>query len=215
MSSSKLDAFPLFITPSLRFSWFTCGPSCSVSARRGFVVRFSDLCFSLNPVSNTGSVLTLISFVRRQAQFGQFLSGNSTLSASRYFRLMALACTEVLFTIPMAIFSIVLNTTNAPIMPWISWEDTHYNFGRVGQVPAVLWRSNPRVAVAYILTKWSCVICAFIFFIFFGLAPEARRHYSTTLNRLLLVCRLKKPASPTNEKSGYVNDCSLLPLSHF
>jgi len=167
-----------------------------------------------NMVPDMGLVLTLISFVRRQAQFSQFLSGNSTLSTGRYFRLMALACTEVLLTTPLAIFSISLNVANGTA-PWISWEDTHYDFGRIGQVPAVIWRSNPRIAAGYILTQWSCVICAFIFFIFFGFAAEARRHYSSAFNRLLLVCRLKKAAPSTNEKSGYVNGCSSLLGFHF
>ncbi|KAF9645210.1 pheromone receptor [Thelephora ganbajun] len=151
-------------------------------------------------------VLTLVSFVRRQAQFSQFLSSNSSLTASRYFRLMALACTEILCTTPLALFSIIINATAAPIAPWVSWEDTHYDFSRVGQVPAFIWRRNNLVVLGLTLTKWSSVICAFIFFIFFGFAVEARKHYSSAFIKLLRVCRFKKPAPPINEKSGYVNN---------
>lgn len=206
----RLGAFPPFIVPSQRFSWSTCGPSCLVFARRGFAVRFLHLQSSSNLVSDTGLVLTLISFVRRQAQFSQFLSANSSLTVGRYFRLMALACTEMICATPLAILLITMNATAAPVAPWISWENTHYDFGRVGQIPAVIWRMNSRVATAYALTKWSCVVCAFIFFIFFGFSAEARKHYSSAFNRLFLACGLKKPASPINEKSRYVNDCSSL-----
>lgn len=157
---------------------------------------------SRHPVSHVPVVLTLISFVRRQAQFSQFLSTNSSLTASRYFRLMALACTEMLCTTPLAVFSIVLNATAAPVVPWVSWDSIHYDFDRVGEIPAVLWRSSHLLVVGYTLTKWSGVICAFIFFIFFGFAAEARKHYSSALTKLLLVCRLKKPTSPLTEKSG-------------
>ena len=115
---------------------------------------------------------------------------------------MALACTEMLCTTPLALFSIVLNATAAPVVPWVSWEETHYDFDRVGEIPAVIWRSSHPLVVGYTLTKWSSVICAFIFFIFFGFAAEARKHYSSAFIKLLLVCRLKKPAPSLNEKSG-------------
>lgn len=152
-------------------------------------------------VSDVTVVLTLISFIRRQAQFSQFLSTNSSLTASRYFRLMALACTEIVCTTPLAVFSIIINAAASPVVPWISWEETHYDFDRVGEVPAILWRSNHLIVVGLTLTKWSTVICAFIFFIFFGFAAEARRHYSSAFTKLLLVCRLKKTPSSLTEKS--------------
>ena len=153
-------------------------------------------------VSDETAVLTLISFLRRQAQFSQFLSTNSSLTASRYFRLMALACTEILCTTPLAVFSMVINATASPVAPWVSWENTHYDFSRVGQIPAVLWRSDHLIVVGLTLTKWSGVICAFIFFIFFGFAAEARKHYSSAFTKFLLACHLKKPTSPLTEKSG-------------
>ena len=205
-STSKLGVSLLFIIPSRHFSCSTCGPSLSGFVRGASAVRFSST--YLNVVSNITLVLTLTSFVRRQAQFSQFLSSNSSLTTSRYFRLMALACTEMLCTIPLAVLEIVLNATAAPVMPWTSWEDTHYHFSRVGQIPAVLWRSNHLVVVGYTLTRWSCVICAFLFFIFFGFATEARKYYSKTFTKVLLACCLKKPASTTSEKPGYVNKCS-------
>lgn len=167
-------------------------------------------CVSISTVwdaaSNTTTVLTLVSFVRRQAQFSQFFSANSSLTASRYFRLIALACTEVMCTTPLAIFSMVINLTSAPIEPWISWENTHYHFSRVGQVPAVIWRSNNLVVAGLTLTKWSSVVCAFTFFTFFGFATEARKNYSSAFTKLLIICRFKKPATSIDEKIGYAND---------
>jgi hypothetical protein len=207
--TSSLDAFPLYITPFPRISWSTCGPSSSDFVQGGSVVGSRRILFERWFLTSP-AVLTLISFLRRQAQFSQFLSGNSSLTASRYFRLIALACTEVMCTTPLAIFSMVINATSAPIEPWISWENTHYNFSRVGQVPAVLWRSDNMIVVGLTLTKWSSVICAFIFFIFFGFATEARKNYSIAFTKLLLVCRLKKPATTINEKSRCAIDSRLL-----
>ena len=154
-------------------------------------------------------VLTLVSFVRRQAQFSQFLSAGSSLTTSRYFRLMALACTEMMCTTPLAIFSITINVTAAPVIPWLSWEDTHYNFDRVGQIPALIWRTNHLLVAGYTLTKWSSVICAFLFFVFFGFASEARKYYSSAFIKILHACGFRKPVSAVNEKSGYVDGYKL------
>lgn len=210
MCSSRLGAFRLFTTPFLRFSWFTCGLLCLVSARHSFVVRFSVSVVVSTLFLTRVAVLTLMSFLRRQAQFGRFLSSNSSISASRYFRLMALACMEMICTTPLGIFLIVLNATSRPVAPWISWDDTHGNFSRIGQYPAVIWRSDKPAAMACMMTQWSCVICAFVFFIFFGFAAEARKQYTNALSRVLPTHYFRKPVSFSDEKPRCVGDSSLI-----
>jgi pheromone a factor receptor len=50
------------------------------------------------------------------------------------------------------------------------------DFGRIPQVPAYLWRASPgRDGLEF--ARWSLVVCALIFFLFFGFAEEARKHY--------------------------------------
>lgn len=128
-------------------------------------------------------VLAIIQFARKQAQLNDILSRHNTITVSRYFRLMALALTESLCTTPLAIFSLWLNATSSPIEPWRGWSDTHFNFSRIIQVPATLWRLNHITAVSFELTRWLPVVCALVFFGFFGFAEEARRHY-----RLAIAC---------------------------
>lgn len=124
------------------------------------------------------SVLSLIAFLKRRAQFNAFLSSNkSSLSFSRYFRLMALACTELMLSVPLSTFVIYLNATAEPVGPWISWSNTHFGFSRVDQIPALLWRQNHQLVVAQELARWVDPACALIFFAYFGVADEARRHY--------------------------------------
>lgn len=122
-------------------------------------------------------VLTLKAFMSRRAQFGQFLSSNSSLSVNHYFRLMCLATSEIFFTIPISTYGLYLNITAKPFYKWVSWSDTHFDFYTIQQIPAVLWRSNPTVIVALELNRWSLVLCALVFFAFFGFADEARRNY--------------------------------------
>lgn len=141
---------------------------------------YCGMCLWIQPGSNANrlrSVLSLRSFARRRIEFGQFLSSNKSLTVSRYFRLMALAMTEILFTTPLAIFMIWLNATASPIGPWRSWEDTHFAYSRVEQFPAIIWRSSHLTVIAMEFSRWVTPLCAIIFFIFFGFADEAQKNY--------------------------------------
>ena len=141
--------------------------------------------------------LTLWSFLQRQAQFSQFTSSNSSLTMSRYLRLMALAGVELLCTTPLSVLLMVLNLSAHPLEPWVSWSETHYNFSRVVEYPAVLWTMNRWSVVGLEVNRWSGVFCAFIFFAFFGFAAEARKNYLDVINKVLVACRLKRdPSSP-------------------
>lgn len=153
--------------------------------------------------------LTLWSFMQRHVQFSQFVSSNSSITAGRYLRLMALACVEMSCTTPLAVFQMTLNLTFGPLEPWRSWADTHSNFSRVDLYPAVLWRSNRQTIIAFALYQWVPVFCAAVFFIFFGFAPEARRHYRSVFTKILTLCRLKRGgeslvSTGSQPTSGYV-----------
>ncbi|KAH9837843.1 putative fungal pheromoneG-protein-coupled receptor [Rhodofomes roseus] len=128
-------------------------------------------------VSAVYCVLSLHSLLKRQAQFKQFLSSGAGLTPSRYYRLMALSMTEILFTTPFGAYEIYSAVTGSSMQPWLGWANTHYNFSRVVQYPAIVWMSNPQLAIPLQLSRWIIVGCAFIFFAFFGFAEEARRRY--------------------------------------
>jgi len=89
---------------------------------------------------------------------------------------MCLAAVEVIGTVPYCIQLIVVNRLG-DYRRWVSWQKTHVFFDRVDQYPSILWRASPRGEVQLELARWTPIICAFIFFIFFGFADEARNHY--------------------------------------
>lgn len=144
--------------------------------------------------------LALWEFNKRRIQFSQFLKSNSSLTLSRYFRLMALAMTEMISTTPLAVFVIYLNATSVPIGPWISWDDTHFGYSRIDQVPSLIWRSNGRIAVAMELTRWLAPLCALVFFSFFGFAQEAQKQYRA------VYLYLKKSTTSRKTTSKYVTN---------
>ncbi len=103
--------------------------------------------------------MSIRAFRKRQSEFKEILSSNSSLNPNRFFRLMALAALEVLCCIPLAITSIVLNATRGEVRPWISWEDTHWGFSRVDQIPSLIWRSDPTANVSLEMSRWLVVVC--------------------------------------------------------
>ncbi|KAG5641424.1 hypothetical protein DXG03_005250 [Asterophora parasitica] len=122
-------------------------------------------------------IMTLRAFMKRRAQFSEFLSSNSTLTVNRYFRLMCLATVELLFNTPITAYGLYLNATVTPLYPWTSWSDIHSDWYTVDTYPAVLWRFSRIQVVTLELARWSLVFCALLFFAFFGFADESRKHY--------------------------------------
>lgn len=146
--------------------------------------------------------LTLRSFLARRTQFTQFLSSNTSLTLSRYIRLMALASTEMLLTTPLASLQMVIGLTGQPLEPWRSWADTHYNFSRVILVSSVNWRNSGLPAVSLEITRWSAPLCAFVFFLFFGFAEESRRNYRRAIDFVLTACKIKRKESSQPARPG-------------
>ncbi|RDB18294.1 Pheromone B alpha 3 receptor [Hypsizygus marmoreus] len=163
-------------------------------------------------ISMVYCILSLRCFVRQRIQFNQFLSANKSLTVSRYFRLMALSMTEIAFTTPLAIFAIVLNATASPVGPWRSWEDTHFRFSRVDQIPAVIWRSNHLVALELEFSRWVTPLCALIFFAFFGFADEAKKHYKLAFWAVVKPFGLRPPSE--KQKSGAASIGQYKPKSY-
>ncbi|KZT28900.1 pheromone receptor Rcb3 B43 [Neolentinus lepideus HHB14362 ss-1] len=156
---------------------------------------------AISMVSAVYSILSIREFAKRKAEFSQFISVHNNLTTSRYLRLIALAGVEVLCGIPLSIYSIWLNVTYTPVYSWTGWADVHFDFSRVQQVPALIWRLDPTLQASLESSRWFAVICAFVFFAFFGFADEAIRHYK--LVYIFIAKRLGlNPAFPGSKASG-------------
>jgi pheromone a factor receptor len=87
-----------------------------------------------------------------------------------------LAGVEILGTIPLGSFVMSLSI-KAGLSPWVSWADVHSHYSEIMQIPSNMWKDNSSSAVGPELFRWSLVLCAFLFFAFFGFANEARKNY--------------------------------------
>jgi pheromone a factor receptor len=91
---------------------------------------------------------------------------------SNYWRLVALASVDYIFTIPSGQLGISLNASWGHVSPWVSWDDTHRGYSRVFQYPRILM--DPVQVLLLELSRWIPTFCAFAFFGFFGFADEAK-----------------------------------------
>ncbi|TFK87793.1 putative fungal pheromoneG-protein-coupled receptor [Polyporus arcularius HHB13444] len=148
-------------------------------------------------VSATYCTLTLRAFFHRRRQFNELMASNNNLTFNRYFRLMGLAAIEVLFTIPLTIYNIIENLRVAPIYEYRGLADLHYRFSRVNSMSAIAWRASPELIKVMNFRVWAPIGCAILFFCFFGLAEEARKHYKLALSSVA-----KRVGITTMDRSG-------------
>jgi pheromone a factor receptor len=120
--------------------------------------------------------MAIHAFYKHVHQFKQLMSANRNLNCGFYFRLMAISVVEIIGTIPFGTYWIVFHARNG-LGPWKSWAYQHADYSHIPQIPASIWKDDHHLVVALELTRWSLVVCAFIFFAFFGFAEEARQHY--------------------------------------
>jgi hypothetical protein len=170
----------------MRSKHFQCHPRLSFSAHLArryqhyycHIQWYVDVIWThSNFATHFNLVLTIRLFWKSSQQLKEIQGSNKSLNHNRYMRLIALSGTQLLFGLPLSLYYLYLNAHVVPVSPWISWEDTHFNYSHVSQIPSVIWRADPFLHAEIESTRWSVIPCAFLFFIFFGFAEEARKHY--------------------------------------
>ncbi|QRV85395.1 STE3-type pheromone receptor [Ceratobasidium sp. AG-Ba] len=153
---------------------FGCNPTTYVSVPALFIVYLPPLFLALGTLVYAGIALRW--FVHRRAQFQAVLQSSQTgLTTGRYLRLIALAVTEMLFATAMTLFVLVITIEDGGLRPWISWEDVHYDWLRIGQFARII---VPQYFWDRLLLTWYIIpITSVIFFAFFGFGQEAKAEY--------------------------------------
>ncbi|KAJ2924696.1 hypothetical protein H1R20_g12405, partial [Candolleomyces eurysporus] len=131
-------------------------------------------------ISSVYCAMSIHLFRKRATQLKQLISGHRNLTYNRYVRLMVLAGIEMACTIPLGCWGIAINVM-AGVYPWLGWADTHRDFSLIQKIPAILWRNDPASNSGLEFTRWSVVVCAIVFFAFFGFGDEARKNYRSAV----------------------------------
>jgi Pheromone A receptor len=140
-------------------------------------------------------MLSLRAFLKRRAMVEEFLNSNASgLNADRYFRLMCFASAELVIAFPLGLYQLLLNIYNNPMFPWISWDNTHSNFNRFDQFPALFFYVNNTLLFEFGLSLWCIPFLSYIFFLFFGIGREQLNQYKRWFYILLKPFGVKPPA---------------------
>ncbi|KAI0791955.1 pheromone A receptor-domain-containing protein [Abortiporus biennis] len=131
------------------------------------------------------SIRTLALLLHRRREIARLLAtANSNLSPSRYFRLIVLCTGEILCTVPLAIYVMVVDIRHS-YYPWKGFADLHYDFDRVGQYPTDLWLKTPQQQSYVEWQTWIIITLGLYFFAIFGFSGEAFKHYGKVIKALL------------------------------
>ncbi|KAI9511247.1 STE3-domain-containing protein [Russula earlei] len=138
---------------------------------------------------------------------------NLVINRGLYFRLMAFISVDVLSSIPLTAYLIVLDE-RLGVRPWIIWTyESFQDYSQVRQIPASDWESDPYLGFAVEYYRWMLVVYAFFFFSIFGFAEEARRHYRLVyafladrirVDRLMSSCSRTRPGHGPSHDASYV-----------
>ncbi|TCD61605.1 a-factor receptor [Steccherinum ochraceum] len=151
-----------------------------LSASWPLVIGVASACYS---------VRTVIILSRRRRMIKKLLTPNKHLNMDRYLRLLIMAYLELLCTIPMSIYVLVFNSTQA-IYEYRGLTDLHLGFDRVRQYPYEEWSASRMALVSIRQMSWTFVAMAFLLFALFGFTQEARNHYRSGFIVLMAFLRI-------------------------
>ncbi|VDB92186.1 unnamed protein product [Peniophora sp. CBMAI 1063] len=120
-------------------------------------------------------------FYRHNREINQFLQSNNPVSRTNYFRILALACIDILLTLPMGIVTIVLlvkNDLSFGRFPfYYGWTPDHTDWQPVNYSYADITSGGPFDVAYFHFTNWTSPVLAFAIFGLFGVTLEARASY--------------------------------------
>lgn len=142
-------------------------------------------------------VIAIKAFLKRRLHFNTILQGQkSGLTTGHYLRLMALALSDLVITLPLAVY--FLHGFLPKVKPWSSWGDVHENFGHVQVFPAASLKPGHQTHI--FLPRWLAPLSALLFFSFFGLSKEACDGYRSWWKSLCSVFRKRSLLSRSSAK---------------
>ncbi|TFK50593.1 STE3-domain-containing protein [Heliocybe sulcata] len=142
----------------------------------------------------------LRTFIARRFELSKSLSSDFQSGTNPYLRLILLASTIFVLGLPICGYMLYLSLAQPGELVPYSWATIHADFPRVQEVPASVWRYNSNIRMSVEIYRWAVPCCSWVFFLFFGLSEEARKHYKSSYRRVVEAsCRrnaAKKPQRP-------------------
>ncbi|KAI0060058.1 fungal pheromone STE3G-protein-coupled receptor [Artomyces pyxidatus] len=112
-------------------------------------------------------------FMRRRANFAHHLEGRSSLTTTRYMRLILMSIFEMAWGLAITCFALWFATLS--YRPWTNWADVHSDWNRIDLYSIVFMPSF--LLRDYIIVWWAVPISTWIFVLFFAFGHDAMEGY--------------------------------------
>lgn len=124
---------------------------------------------------------------KHRRELNELLASNSNLDRGSFFKIMALGIFDILLTLPVGVFDLVLEILEGDIPTfWSGWRASHSEFSSIPTVTAIEWKSGGFGAVSsIIISQWSNPLYAIVFFTLFGLTEKNRQWYANLFWKIL------------------------------
>ncbi|KAI0031602.1 GPCR fungal pheromone mating factor, partial [Vararia minispora EC-137] len=122
-------------------------------------------------------------FYRRNKELNRFLRSNGSVSLDRFFRVIAIACLDIILSLPFGLVDLIISILKytegiGPIPFYPGWSIVHKNwslvlaFRYVNVQAAGTWE-----LINFYFPQWSSTVLGFVIFALFGATEEARATY--------------------------------------
>jgi hypothetical protein len=180
------------------------------------------ICF----ISAIYCALTIIYFVKKRVELNKmFEDQSSRVTKSSYVRIIGLCAVGIAVHLPISFTLVLGNGIFSTIYPWISWEDTHSNFGQIAYINRTIvdmdnWR---RVKIQTAMSFCFITLSGILYFAFFGTGKEAFGYYTSFSGWLLKPLRIRifgirehrTGTGAGNEGGEGANGMESKPANHF
>jgi hypothetical protein len=131
----------------------------------------------------TSAAKTILVFYKHNRETNQFLQSNGSVTRRKYFRIVALACVDIILTFPLGVIIAasdllagIREPSNGRYRFYEGWSYVHSDWEPVGLSYSDMV-DGPWDAFQLYASQWSSPILALAIFSFFGFTAEARAVY--------------------------------------
>lgn len=105
-------------------------------------------------------------------------SSDGELQESQFFRMFALGCFDAFITLPISTTILIVNidVTGPPFQFYQGWTFVH-SYWEPDFIPKSAWSTSKWVELTVYWDEWINPFYALVFFVLFGLTPEAKKGY--------------------------------------
>ncbi|KAJ3505020.1 hypothetical protein NLJ89_g7634 [Agrocybe chaxingu] len=158
---------------------YGCRPSTYFSIPAIFIVWLPPILIAIGAL--VFAALALRHFMIRRLSFAAHLSSsNSSLTPSRYLRLMVMSALQMFWSLVVTAYALWFTVTAVRIRPWTTWADVHSDWLRIDLFPALF--TPPFVERAFYVLWWLVPVSTFLFVGFFSFGKDATDEYKRCIS---------------------------------